>query len=130
MANAMVGRSIILLWGATAIAGVRQKSVKCNGTPVDITSDDDAGWRKLLTVSGEDMIDLDLSGVTKSQALKSDFFAGTRTKAVSLTYPSGGVLAGTFYMGSYEDTGEHKGEVTFSLKLQSSGVVTWIPGSS
>lgn len=130
MTNAFIGRTIIMLWGGAAIAGVRQKAIKLNGTPLDISSDDDAGWRKLLTLSGEDSVELDLSGVTKSQNLKSDFFAGTRTKTVSLTYPSGGVLSGTFYMGAYDETGEYKKEVTFTLKLQSSGVIAWAPGAS
>jgi predicted secreted protein len=130
MSQAFVGRTVILLWGGTTPAGVRQKGLKLNGTPIDVSADDDAGWRKLLTLSGEDSVDLDLSGVTKSQNLKSDFMAGNRTKAVSLTYPSGGVLTGTFFMASYEDTGTYKAEVTFTCKLQSTGVVTWTPGAS
>lgn len=130
MAQGFVGRTIIMLWGGTAIAGVKQKAVKLNGSPVDISSDDDAGWRKLLTVSGEDSVDIDLSGVTKSQNLKSDFFAGNRTKAVTLTYPSGGALTGSFYMASYEDTGPYKTETTFTCKLQSTGVIAWAPGAS
>lgn len=130
MAVAMTGRSVLLTWNSAAIAGVREKSVALNGTPIDVTADDDAGWRKLLTASGEDHVDIDLSGVTKSQILKSDFFAGTRTRTISLTYPSGGVLTGSFYLASYSEKGPFKDAVTFDAKFQSTGPITWTPGGS
>ena len=46
--TASVGRNIILNWGAQPIAGVKEKALTVSGEPIDISSDDDAGWRSLL----------------------------------------------------------------------------------
>lgn len=127
----MSGRQVIMTWNAVAIAGMREKGLTLNGAPIDVTADDDAGWRKLLTVSGQDQVDLSLSGVTKSQVLKSDWFTpANRTRTVSMTYPSGGVLTGTFYLAEYGEKQVYKDAVTFDCKLQSSGAITWTPGGS
>lgn len=130
MALPMAGRQVVLQWNATSLAGVREKNMTLNGDPIDVSSDDDNGWRKLMTISAEDQVNLDLSGVTKSQTLKSDWFAGNRTRAASLTYPSGGVLSGDFFMASYSEKQATKEAVTFEMSTQSSGTITWSPGSS
>lgn len=121
------GRSILLTWGAAAILGVREKSIALNGEAVDISSDDDAGWRNLLSESGEDQVDIGISGVTKSNVLKADWFNGDRIKAVEIEYPNGDVLAGQFRLGNYTDTGPYKDATTFDATLQSVGVVTFTP---
>ncbi len=124
------GRSIALLWNSVAIAGCREKSIKLDGSAVDVTSDESNGWQELLTVAGENKVEIGISGVTKSDALKTDWFAGTRTRAVSITYPDGGVLSGTFYMANYSDKGPYKDATTFEAALMSTGAVTYTPASS
>ena len=63
--TASVGRNITLSWGApaTPIAGVKEKALTVSGEPIDISSDDDAGWRTLLAVPGQKQIELKVSGV-------------------------------------------------------------------
>lgn len=124
-----LGREVIFEWGGDEIPGVREKSIAINGEPVDVTADDNDGWRKLLTVAAENQVDITLSGVTKNAALKVDWFAGARTKAVTLEYPNGDVIAGEFYLANYSDTGPYNGAMTFEATLQSSGVVTYTPYS-
>ena len=124
------GRAIALLWNSVAIAGVREKSVKLDGSAVDVTSDESNGWQTLLAEAGENKVEIGISGVTKSDVLKTDWFAGTRTRAVSITYPDGGVLAGMFYMANYSDKGPYKDATTFEASLMSSGTVTYTPASS
>jgi len=43
------GRDLLLSSAQSDIAGVRTKSISINRTPIDVTNDDDAGVRKLLT---------------------------------------------------------------------------------
>lgn len=125
----MIGRNLTLTWGGSAVAKVREKSAALNGEAVDLSSDDDNGWRALDTGAGQNEVNLSLSGVLASDALKTDWFDGDRTKAVALTYPDGGVLAGNFYLASYTETAPYNEAVTFECELQSSGAVTYTPAA-
>ena len=130
---ASVGRNVSFGWGDDSpqeeIAGVREKGVSLAGEAIDVTSDENNGWRTLLTVPAENQVEISLSGVTKDDTLKSDWFAGTRTKIATLTYDDGGIITGTFYLADYSEKGSYKDAVTFEAKLMSSGVVTFTPGS-
>lgn len=124
--TANAGRTIDLTWGGSPIPGVREKSVALAGEPIDITSDDSLGWRELLSDDpAENQVTISISGVTKSFALKQDWFANDRMQAVTITYPDGGVLTGNFYLASYTDTGPYNDATTFEAELQSSGPVAF-----
>lgn len=127
--SAFLGRSIALTWGGSAIGGVREKKPSLAGGPVDVSSDEDNGWRALLEEAAQNEVNLSLSGVTKSSSLRADWFAGTRTKAVVLTYPDGAVISGTFYLASYNETGSYNNATTFDCELQSTGVVVYTPAA-
>lgn len=124
-----VGRSIALTWAGAAVAGVREKKKSLSGAAVDVSSDEDNGWRELLEVAQQNEVNLSLSGVTKSDTLRSAWFDGSRTATATLTYPDGGVLSGTFYLASYNETGAYNNATTFDCELQSSGEVTYTPGA-
>ncbi len=126
---ATVGRNVVLTWGGDEIPGCREKGIKLDGTPVDVSSDEDNGWMTLLTEPGEKKVEVSISGVTKTPHLQADWFAGTRTKAVSITYPDGRELAGTFFLASFSEKAPYKDAVTFEAVLQSSGIVTFTPYS-
>lgn len=124
--TANAGRTIELTWGGAAIAGVREKSVALNGEPIDITSDDSLGWRELLSDDpAENQVNISVSGVTKSFALKQAWFGNNRMQAVTITYPDGSVLSGNFYLATYTDTGPYNDATTFEAELQSSGAVAF-----
>jgi TP901-1 family phage major tail protein len=123
-----LGRKVELTWGGAEIPGVREKGISLNGEAIDVSADDSLGWRELLAEAGENQVNVSVSGVTRSAALNSDWFAGTRTKAVEITYPDGGVIAGNFFLASYSDTGPYKDATTFEAELQSTGAVTFTPG--
>lgn len=127
--TAFVGRNVALTWNGTAILGVREKSPTLSGEPIDITSDEDNGWKALLEEVAVNMVSIALTGVTKSDALRRDWFAGTRQRAVVITYPDGGTISGTFMLASYKETGAYNNAVTFDAEIQSSGEVTYTPGS-
>lgn len=123
---AEAGRKIELTWGGEAIPGVREKSVALNGEPIDITSDDSLGWRELLADDpAENQVTISISGVTKSFALKQDWFQNDRMQAVTITYTDGSVLTGEFYLATYTDTGPYNDATTFEAELQSNGVIAF-----
>ena len=129
---AFIGRRVQFFWGGNSpgddIPGVREKSVSVSGEPIDITSDENSGWRTLLDDPAQNEVNISLSGVTKSDRLKTDFFNGERTQAVRLVYPDGGVISGDFRMANYEETGAYNDAVTFSCELQSTGAITFVAG--
>ncbi len=129
MAAGTPGRKVSFTWGGVAIPGVRQKNLSVAGAPIDITSDDDAGWRTLLTDPTVREIGITLSGVTKSPQLKTDFFNGDTTKTGVLTYPDGSILSGQFYLSSYKDNGPYNDAMTFDADIMSTGAVSFTPGS-
>ena len=126
---ASIGREIKFYWGgespADEIQGVRQKAVSLNGAAVETTSDDDAGWRSLLTVSAEDQVSIKVSGVSKDRRLITDWFAGNRTKSVRVEYKGGDSITGTFYLSTLSETGSYKDAATFDAELVSTGVVSY-----
>jgi predicted secreted protein len=123
ISEGFAGRELTLTWNSAEIAAVREKSVTINGEAIDTTNDDSDGWRTLLNVPSQNQVDISVSGVTMSQALKTDLFAGTRTRAVVITYPDGATLAGNFYLSEYVETGAYNDAVTFEATLMSTGEV-------
>lgn len=127
---ATVGRQIRFYFGgnspADEILGVREKSLELNGEAIDITSDENSGWRTLLSnISQQDEVQITLSGVTKDTRLKTAWFANERTQAITLNYPDGSSISGTFYMSTYKEGMSYKEAVTFDSTLMSSGTVTY-----
>lgn len=129
LVDGFAGRDIDLLWNGSAIGGVREKSLSLNGEGIDTTDDDSDGRRQLLAnISARDEVNISVSGVTKSRSLKQDWFARTRTRTVTITYPDGDAISGTFWLASYTDTGPFEDATTFEAELQSSGEVTYVAG--
>lgn len=124
-----MGRSIILTWGGDEIPGVREKGIKLDGAPIDVSSDEDNGWMTILSEPGEKKVEISLSGVTKSPHLKADWFAGQHEKAVSIEYPDGRVLSGQFFLSSFSEKGPYKDATTFEATLVSNGEINFTPYS-
>jgi predicted secreted protein len=126
-----VGRKIKFRWGTppAEIPGVREKGVTLNGEAVDVTGDDSDGWRELLADPAQNQAEISLSGVTKSHALKADWFAGTRTRVAEIEYDDGAKIAGSFFLSNYAETGVYNDAATFEATLMSSGPVTYTPPS-
>ena len=129
---ANIGRNFKINRGSTVIAGVRSKGAAFNGEPVDVTSDDDAGFRTLLNDVGVESIDLSVEGVTKDNDLRSAALSGTSLMLtdVNLEWPNGDTLSGNFFLSSLEETGPTQDAVTFSATLQSSGEWTYTAASA
>ena len=115
----------------TTIASVRSKSVSISNEPIDITTDDSDGWRTLLAEPGNRTVDISVSGVMVDDELRALILAATDSvvlESISIVYPDGGSIEGSFYLNSYSETGEYQDAVTFEASLQSSGPITYSTG--
>jgi predicted secreted protein len=123
------GRELKILKNSVAIAGVRTKTVAIAGEPIDITTDDDLGYRTMLAEAGTYSIDLTVDGVTKDAELRGIILTGGSLLLTDITieYPDGSEISGDFFLASVEDSGEYADAITFSASLQSSGAWTYTP---
>lgn len=127
--NGTLGRKIIFTWNGETIDGVREKGIACAGEPINVSDDDSDGVRELLDEAGESTVDISLSGVLKSETLATDWMAGDRVGAVTMTYPNGRVISGDFFLASYNETGTYNDATTFEGALQNTGDVTFVAGT-
>lgn len=126
--TATIGRAYVIKKNSVAIAGVRTKSLSINHEPVDITTDEDDGFRTLLSVVGESSFELSVEGVLKDDVL-FDVATGTGSKLltdISIEHPEG-VITGDVFLSAFESTGAYNEAVTFSATFQSSG--DWLVGT-
>lgn len=124
---ANIGRELKVKQGSTVFAGVRTKSVSVNGEPIDITTDDDEGYRTLLAEAGQVSLDLSIEGLTTDATLRAAIMTNTTLEltGITLEYPNGDTVTGTFFLNSLEESGEYNNAITFSGSLQSSGKWTY-----
>jgi predicted secreted protein len=125
--SAATGRALKIKRNGTTIAAVVSKSVSINNEPIDITSDDDLGFRTLLEESGTRSIDISCEGVYKDDSLV-EVAAGSDPDLLTvdtIEFPSGSTIAGSFRLNSVEISGEVAGRAQFSAALQSSGEWTY-----
>jgi predicted secreted protein len=132
--DGFLGRDIVLQWGGNSpgdiILGIREKGIECNGEAIDVTSDENDGWRVVLTEAGQNEVTISLSGVSKDDRIQRAWFSGQRTQPVFLTYPDGRIVSGTFFLQSFTDTGPYNDATTFEAELISTGPVTYSPATS
>lgn len=125
---AFVGRKATLSKGATVVAAIRTKTAAINNEPVDITSDDDNGFRTMLADPGTKSLDLTVEGVMKDAALLAVAMSTTDIlEGFSLLFPTIGTIAGDFVVTSFETGAPYNEAATFSCSLQSSGAFTFTP---
>ena len=125
-----VGRKLIIKRGTTAIAGVRTKSLTIGNEPIDITTDDDSGFRTLLEDSAQSQIDMSVEGLTDDYVLL-DIAMGESTfiDTYTVTFPSGAEVTGSFRFNSFEMGAEYNGAITFTAEIHSTGEYTYTPAA-
>jgi TP901-1 family phage major tail protein len=115
--------------GFTAVAGLRARQIAFNAEAVDVTNADSAGrWRELLAGAGVRRAALSGSGVFRDEAsdlrLRQLFFEGV-IETFQVVVPAFGSIEGPFQIVSLEYRGEHAGEVTFDMALESAGALAF-----
>ncbi len=109
------------------VAGLRSKRLAFNSQTIDITDSESSGrWRELLGGSGVQRAGVSGSGIFKDAAsdalIREKFFSGA-VSAWQLSIPDFGTVQGPFQVTSLEYTGNHDGELTFELALESAGAL-------
>jgi TP901-1 family phage major tail protein len=124
------GRNLQIKWDSVTLVGVRTKGVTVTADYVDVTTDDDAGWRTLLATPGVRGAEVTVAGITSDQVLLAEIMkANIEGEPLTVELPTTtGTLAGTFLVSQYEASGETDGAAEFSATFMSSGAVTYTAG--
>lgn len=115
--------------GFVTVAGLRSRRIAFNAEAVDITHAESAGrWRELLEGAGVKRASIAGRGLFRDAAtdevMRQTFFDGT-VKNYQIVIPDFGAIEGAFQITSLEFAGEHNGEVTYELALESAGALTF-----
>lgn len=115
--------------GFVSVAGMRSRKIAFNAETVDITHAESADrWRELLEGAGVRRASISGRGLFKdaaSDALVRQIFFDGALASCQVVVPDFGTIAGPFQITSLEFSGEHNGEVTFDLALESAGALTF-----
>lgn len=111
------------------VAGLRSRRISFNAELVDITHAESVDrWRELLAGAGVRRASLSGRGLFKDGAsdalVRQQFFDGTITNC-QIAVPDFGTITGLFQIASLEFAGEHNGEVTFDIALESAGPLSF-----
>jgi TP901-1 family phage major tail protein len=131
---AQKGKDLLLKIGDGAggfgtVAGLRARSLVLGAASVDVTHADSAGrWRELLAGAGLRRASLAGSGVFKdaaSDALVRQLFFDDEIRPWQVVVPELGTVQGPFQITSLEYRGDHQGELTFDLAVESAGEIAF-----
>lgn len=124
---ANVGRLLVISKNAVAIAGVRTKTITAGADPIDITTDDEDGYRTLLAEEGQRQLDMTVEGVLKDDVLRQILLndGAAMLTDIEIAFPNGDTITGSFFLSSYEESGSYNDAITFTSSLQSSGQWTF-----
>ncbi|WP_196259216.1 phage major tail protein, TP901-1 family [Pelagibacterium limicola] len=116
--------------GFLTVAGLRTRSLAFNAASVDTTDAESAGrWRELLAGGGIKRASVSGAGIFKDRASDAEvralFFSGT-IRDWQLILPDFGIVQGPFQIVALEFAGDHAGEVTFELALESAGEIMFL----
>jgi TP901-1 family phage major tail protein len=111
--------------GFTTVAGLRTRRLAFNAESVDITHAESANrWRELLDGAGVKRASVSGRGLFRDAAsdaaIRQTFFDGA-VVGYQIVIPDFGSIAGPFQITNLEFAGEHNGEVTYDLALESAG---------
>ena len=113
----------------TTIGGMRTRTLSLNAQSVDIThAESTGGWRELLAGAGVRQASVAGAGVFLNDAAAENvrlvFFNGA-IENWQIIIPGFGAIEGPFQISNLDYAGDHDGEATMSLALDSAGVLTF-----
>lgn len=112
-----------------SVAGLRTRQLSFNAETVDATNADSAGrWRELLAGAGVKRASLNGQGIFKdagSDALVRTLFFDDVIRVWQIIIPDFGRIEGPFQITALEYRGEHAGEITFDMALESAGLLSF-----
>ena len=107
------------------VAGLRSRQLRFNAETVDVTHAESAGrWRELLGGAGIKRAAVSGSGIFRDEAsdalMRQVFFDGA-IRDFQVIVPDFGTVEGAFQITALEFAGNHNGEVTWDMALESAG---------
>ncbi|MBN8963300.1 MAG: phage major tail protein, TP901-1 family [Rhizobiales bacterium] len=111
------------------VAGLRSRKIAFNAELVDVTHAESVDrWRELLAGAGVKRASISGRGLFKDAAsdalVRQAFFDGAINNC-QVIVPDFGAIQGAFQISGLEFSGEHNGEVTFDISLESAGALTF-----
>lgn len=115
--------------GFVTVAGLRSRRIAFNAETVDVTHAESADrWRELLAGAGVRRAAVSGRGLFKDGAsdalLRQAFFDGAIIPC-QIVVPDFGTIEGPFQIGSLEFSGDHNGELSFDVALESAGLLSF-----
>ncbi|MBI1204006.1 MAG: phage major tail protein, TP901-1 family [Rhodopseudomonas sp.] len=115
--------------GFTTVAGLRTRRLAFNAETVDTTHAESVNrWRELLDGAGVKRASVTGRGLFKDAAtdalMRQTFFDGAIVN-YQIVIPDFGTVQGLYQITSLEFAGEHNGEVTYDIALESAGEQTF-----
>ncbi len=115
----------------SSVAGLRTRTMSLNAATVDITHAQSAGgWRELLADAGARQASVSGAGVfisgAAAETIRAAFFAGD-IRRWEIVVPGLGRLKGPFQIANLDYAGDHDGEATMALALESAGALVFEP---
>ena len=115
--------------GFITVAGLRARRLMFNAETIDATHAESSGqWRELLAGGGVKRASIAGRGLFKDAAsdalMRQAFFDGA-VKSCQIVIPDFGTVQGPFQVVSLAFAGEHNGEVTYDLALESAGALSF-----
>jgi TP901-1 family phage major tail protein len=111
------------------VAGLRSRKIAFNAELVDVTHAESVNrWRELLAGAGVKRASISGRGLFKdgaSDALVRQAFFDGAVNTCQVIVPDFGTIEGQFQISGLEFSGEHNGEVTFDISLESAGALTF-----
>jgi TP901-1 family phage major tail protein len=103
-----------------------------NAETVDVTHAESANrWRELLDGAGVKRASVSGRGLFKDAAsdaaMRQTFFDGA-VKTFQIVIPDFGTMEGAFQITNLEFAGEHNGEVTYEMAMESAGALAFTAG--
>lgn len=114
-------------WRSVTVVAVTGRTVSNSNDYIDITSDDDAGWRTLLPTPGVRQSEITLTLVADNEKMllaMFDFTGGVMVTTIPLSGVAELTLTGTFQVTNVEYVGDSGDALTVNATFQSSGPVT------
>ena len=109
------------------VAGMRTTQLSVNGEGVVVTSKDSGGWRQLLSGAGVRSVSVSGAGVFTGSAAEARLRANVLSGVLDdyrLTFEGGDTMTGKFLVTRLDYAGDFNGERSYTLSLESSGVVS------
>ncbi|MFZ3035383.1 MAG: phage major tail protein, TP901-1 family [Parvibaculum sp.] len=132
---AQKGKDLLVKLDATGggtfatVAGLRTRSLSFNARSVDITNAESSGqWRELLEGAGVRSASISGRGIFRDATSDADVrqvFFDAAIRNWQVVIPDFGTVEGAFQITALEYAGEHDGEVTFDMALESAGALVF-----